>query len=154
MCRIIAQSLLIKINKQTTKEGIDAICAITPPFMSYGYWPPDTPLYVIWGTAGRERAGRWSLSLLCTWQPFAISHMMRVAQNHFFFSGSCWPACFLDLEIFFLLRVMLTCLLPWPRNHFSSPGHDNSLPSLTWKPFFPLRVITSIYLSGILSPRY
>jgi len=72
MCRIIAQSLLIKINKKTTKEGIDAIFAMTPAFMSYGYWPPDTPLYVILRTAGRERAGRWGLSLLCTWPSFAI----------------------------------------------------------------------------------
>lgn len=37
MCRIIAQSLLIKINKKTTKVGIDAIFAMTPAFMSYGY---------------------------------------------------------------------------------------------------------------------
>ena len=79
---------------------------------------------------------------------------LSLTQKPFFLSGSCWLACFLDLEISFPLRVMTTRLLPWPRNQFPPPGHDNSPPSLTQTPFFPLRVITSIYLSGILPPRY
>ena len=37
MCRIIGLFLLIKINKQTTKEDINGIFAIAPVFISCAY---------------------------------------------------------------------------------------------------------------------